>query len=140
MLFDPENPVNKLCAEGMEAEMTADIPKAKALFQQAWEMASSDFEKFTVAHYLARNPEDAKIGLHWNLESLRFALLCEDTGTKAHFASLYLNIGKSYEDLGNSAEALRYYELADKSSVHLPADPYGDMIRFGIRSAFQRIH
>ena len=60
MQFDPNNPVIKLCADGMNSEAQGQIEKAKQLFQQAWDNSSSDFEKFTSAHYLARKPGKSK--------------------------------------------------------------------------------
>ena len=64
MQFDPNNPIIKLCANGMNLEARGQIEKAKELFQQAWNISSNDFEKFTSAHYLGRNQEDPKDGLN----------------------------------------------------------------------------
>lgn len=138
MHFDPENKIVKLCAEGMSAEMAGEMPKAKILFLQAWEAAENNLEKFIAAHYVARHQEDADETLRWNLEAMNYALATEGETMKGHYPSLYLNIGKSYEDLGNIAEALKYYEFAQESSVHLANDPYGDMIRLGIRGGLAR--
>lgn len=139
MHFDPENKIVKLCAEGMEAEMASEMPKAKTLFLQAWESASDNFEKFIAAHYVARHQQDANENLRWNLEALNYALAIEGETMKGHYPSLYLNIGKSYEDLGNTTDALIYYRLAEKNSIHLGNDPYGDMIRLGIRGGLARM-
>jgi rifampin ADP-ribosylating transferase len=139
MQFDPENKIVKLCAEGMSAEMAGEMPKAKILFLQAWESASDHLEKFIAAHYVARHQQDANETLRWNLDALKFALAIEGETMKGHYPSLYLNIGKSYEDLGNTTEALNYYQLAESNSIHLGKDPYGDMIRLGIRGGLARM-
>lgn len=139
MYFDPENKIVKLCADGMAAEMAGEMSKAKSLFHEAWESASSDFEKFIAAHYVARHQPDANGSLNWNLKALHHALAIEGETMKGHYPSLYLNIGKSHEDLGNTTEALEYYHLAEKNSIHLGNDPYGDMIRLGIRGGLARM-
>lgn len=138
MHFNPGNPVVKLCAEGMAAEFAGEMQKAHLFFLQAWELAATDFEKFTAAHYVARNQADPEETLRWNLLALQFAIAIDSPEMKPHFSSLYLNAGKSYEDLGENLEALRQYRLAEAASVHLPNDPYGDMIRFGIKGGLQR--
>ena len=58
MQFDLSNKIIQLCAEGMEAEGKAGIEAAKKLFRQAWEESTTDFEKFTASHYLARNQDN----------------------------------------------------------------------------------
>ncbi|CAN5843700.1 hypothetical protein BH11BAC7_BH11BAC7_01480 [soil metagenome] len=139
MQFDPENKIVKLCADGMSAEIAGEMRKAKVLFLQAWEMASDNFENFIAAHYVARHQSDATETLRWNLEALNYALAIEGETMKGHYPSLHLNIGKSYEDLANATEALKYYRLAESSSIHLGNDPYGDMIRLGIRGGLARM-
>jgi len=52
--------------------------------------------------------------------------------------SLYLNLGKSYEDLGQCDDARRYYDLAAKNVADLPTDGYGAMVRRGISSGQRR--
>jgi len=47
MQFDPENPIIKLCAHGMQLEGEGKPDEASATFLQAWEQAANDFEKFT---------------------------------------------------------------------------------------------
>src|ERR1044072_7674028 len=135
MPFDTGNKIVQLCAEGMSAEFTGDMQQAKLLFQQAWEIAATDFEKFTAAHYVARHRENAEETLRWNELALSHAIKIDSDEMKTHYPSLYLNIGKSQEDHGHTVEAIANYQLAEKSSVYLPEDAYGDMIRFGIRGA-----
>ena len=138
MQFDPNNPVIKLCAEGMNAEAKGQIEKAKQLFQEAWDNASNDFEKFTAAHYLARNQKDRNEELKWNSAALSFATAIQDDSMKSHFPSLYLNMGKSYETLGDIDKAKENYKLALEFSSYLPSDAYGDLIKSGINAGLQR--
>ncbi len=138
MQFDPNNKVVKLCADGMQAEAEGKIEAAHGLFQQAWNIASDDFEAFTAAHYLARNEADPNDVLKWNLEALNRANKIKDDDVGAHFPSLYLNIGKSYENLNDKKLANENYALAADYSSFLPPGKYSDMIRTGIAGGLKR--
>jgi len=139
MEFDPNNPVVQLCVKGMNAESEGKIEEARQLFQQAWDMATNDFEAFTAAHYLARNQEDPNDNLKWNLEALARASAIKDESTRGYYPSLYLNVAKSYETLGNMEEAARHYQLAADSCKHLPDGKYADMIKSGISAGLKRV-
>ena len=139
MEFDPNNPVVQLCVKGMNAEGEGKIEEAQQLFQQAWDVATNDFEAFTAAHYLARNQEDPNDNLKWNLEALTRANAINDDSFKGHYPSLYLNVAKSYETLGNNEEAARHYQLAADSCKHLPDGKYADMIKSGISAGLKRV-
>lgn len=77
MPFDPTNPVIQLCVKGIEME--AKSPElAKDLFLQAWNLASTDVEKFTAAHYLARQQDSVAEKLEWDLRALQLALQVQD--------------------------------------------------------------
>jgi len=138
MQFDPENKVVQLCSQGMQAEAEGKTDEAHNLFQQAWDIAANDFEKFTAAHYLARAQKDQDNVLEWNLKALNHAFNIKDDGIKGHYPSLYLNVGKSYETLGNIQEANNNYQLAANSSDSLPPGKYSDMIRMGIAEGLKR--
>ena len=138
MLFDPENRVIKLCAEGMQAEFNSNPQRAHELFSKAWDESADDVEAFTAAHYLARHQSNPTDVLKWNREALSRALTITDDEMKSHYPSLYLNVAKSYEDLGNMAEASSNYKKAAECSADLPAGKYGEMIKSGIRSGIKR--
>src|ERR1700710_2940069 len=112
MQFDPENKVVKLCAQGMQLEAEGKTDEDHAHFQQAWDIAENDFEAFTAAHYLARNQKDPNDVLKWNLEALNKANAITGEDLTASYTSLYLNVGKSYETLGDIKQANHYYQLA----------------------------
>lgn len=138
MNFDPENKVVQLCAKGMQAEAEGNIAEANACFMQAWEAASNDFERFTAAHYCARNQRDPLVSLQWNLDSLKYAEAVADATLRAHYPSLYLNIAKSYETLRNIPAAARYYQLAADNAIHLPEGGFGNMLKAGIADGLNR--
>lgn len=139
MKFDSSNNVVALCAKGMEAEGKGLPDEAATLFSLAWESATTDFEKFTAAHYMARNQKDPNEELKWNLASLHFAHAVADEGMKPYFASLHLNAGKSYEALNDKKSAQQHYGLAAGYIEFLPKDGYGSMIQKGIEAALKRI-
>jgi len=139
MLFDPDNHVVKLCAKGMEKESEGLADEAAALFLQAWNEATSDFEKFTAAHYVARHQKTVADKLWWDETALRLALELNDDKLKSNYPSLYLNVAKCYEDLEDFDNALKNYQLALSFSGLLPEEGYGKMIRSGIANGMERV-
>jgi hypothetical protein len=53
--------------------------------------------------------------------------------------SLYLNLGKSYEDLGDLELARRYCEPAAARTGDLSGDGYGPLVRSGIAAGLARV-
>lgn len=139
MEFDPNNPVVKLCALGMEMEGKGEPEEAGRLFLQAWNEAVNDFEKFTASHYVARHQKSVSDKLKWDETALQFALKITDDAVKETFPSLYLNIAKCYEDLNDLGNAKRNYELAHSFSGFLPDNGYGKMIKGGILDGIERV-
>jgi tetratricopeptide (TPR) repeat protein len=137
--MDPNNPVIKLCAEGMRAEFQGRFGDARELFLQAWDTSTDDFEACVAAHYVARHQESPQEALHWNQEALARADAVADERVRGFYPSLYLNLGLSHEVLGDPVEARRYYTLADERIADLEAGPYGDMVKKGIARALDRI-
>lgn len=138
MVFDPENPVIQRCAQGMELE-GSDPAAAKQLFLEAWEMAANDLEKLTAAHYVARQQSSVSEKLLWDERALQHALNLEDDQLKSTYPSLYLNIAKCHEDLGNADKALEHYLLAEHFTAFLPDDGFGNLLRSGIRKGIERV-
>ncbi len=138
MLFDPKNHVIKLCAQGMNLEAAGKIEEAHQLFQQAWESGKNDRELFSAAHFLARNQKDPLAKLDWNLKSLELAKKIQDENVFSTLSSLYLNIGKSYEDLKDVDRANTNYLLALEYARYLKNNAYGEMIKSGISNGLKR--
>jgi tetratricopeptide (TPR) repeat protein len=139
MIFDPNNKIVKLCAEGMSAEGLGEMEKAGNLFLRAWEESESDFEKFTAAHFVARHQADVSAKLKWDEIALDMASRINDESIKSSYPSLYLNIGKCYEDLNDFDRARENYRIADSFLDFLSDDGYGKMIKSGVVSGLERV-
>src|SRR5260370_21132840 len=112
MEFNPHNNVIKLCLQGMAMEEKGNPEEASKLFFQAWDESTNDFEKFTAAHYVARHQKNVSNQLKWLETALHSALNVNDDAVKGAFPSLYSNIAKCYEELGDLANAKKNNELS----------------------------
>ena len=139
MPIDPENPVVKLCAEGMSAEAEERAGEAKALYEQAWGIAADDYERCIAAHYLARHQDGPEQTLHWNEMCLRYADLVGDDRVAGFYPSLYLNIAHSHQQLGDLQRAEEGFHAAEANLSALPEGPYGDMVRDGVARGLERL-
>ena len=119
--MDINSPVVQLCIQGVLAEFERRLDDARALYQQAWESHADDYEACIAAHYLARFQDSPDETLHWNQIALEHADAVNDERVREFYPSLYLNLGRSHEILGNQVEAQRYYDLAaELGVVHQP--------------------
>lgn len=121
MEFSPFNSIVKRCLQGMDLEEKGRREEAGGIFQQAWNEATNDFEKFLVAYYIGRNQVNTSDRLKWFQSALQLALKINDDSVKGVFTSLYVNIAKCYEDLNDSGNAQKNYELAN-SDIGKPTD------------------
>jgi hypothetical protein len=139
METDPNNPVVRLCAEGINSETAGKADEATRLYQEAWEARTDDYEACIAAHYLARVQRTPNEVLNWNRESLRYADAVNDERVEGFYPSLYLNMGKAYEDLGKREEARKFYGLAEGKAITLPEGKYGDVVRHGVAEGLKRV-
>ena len=112
MEFNPNNNIVKRCLQGMLMEEKGNPEEASKLFQEAWNEAANDFEKFLAAHYVTRHQKSVSDKLKWLETSLQFALKINDDSVKSAFSALYSNIAKCYEDLSEPGKAGENYKLA----------------------------
>ena len=136
--LDSSNPVVKLCIEGMKAEVQGRHHQAGQLFLQAWNARQNDLDACVAAHYLARQQATPEAQLHWNQVALNHAEALDHDEVQAFYPSLYLNLGKCHEVLGNRAEACRCYERAAISLEPLPDEACGEHVRVSIGEGFAR--
>lgn len=137
MHFDPNNRVIKLCTQGMDVEGNPE--EAGKLFMQAWNEATNDFERFIACHYVARLQKSVEDKLKWDETALNLALKINDDTVSGAYPSLYLNIAKCHEDLGDIENAGKNYQLALSFTNRLSDDGYGNMIKGGILNGIERL-
>jgi rifampin ADP-ribosylating transferase len=111
--FDPNNIVIKLCMMGMNLEDGRNIEDATTMFQKAWHESTDDYERFIAAYHLARLQKSVADKLKWMETSLQCALNINDDNVKSAYSTLYQNIAKCYEEMCDSDNAKRNYELSD---------------------------
>lgn len=116
-----DSPVVQLCIAGSQAEFDGRCDEAARLYAAAWDAATDDFEACVAAHYVARFQPDAEATLYWNQVALARAESVNDERVRPFFPSLYLNLGQSYEVLGQPAVAQQYYSLS--AALGFPHQP-----------------
>jgi rifampin ADP-ribosylating transferase len=95
----------------MEMEEKGKPEEAYKLFFQGWSEATNDFEKFLAAHYVSRHQRNVSDKLNWLETTLQLALKLNDDAVKSALPSLYLNLGKCYQDLNNPEKAKENFDL-----------------------------
>ncbi len=119
--FHPDNPIVRLCMQGMRLEEQGKLEEAAVLFLQGWDEATNDFERFLVAGFTARVQPNASDRITWYESALELAEKVGDNAVQSAFPSLHTNLSKCYEEVGNPEKAAMHQELAIKS-VSQPAD------------------
>lgn len=105
MEFSPGNNIVKLCIQGMAQEENGKPEEAYNFFLMAWNEATNNFEKFIATFYVARHQKTIIGKLKWFETALQFALKENNVSVKSALPSLYLNIAKCYEELGDNVNA-----------------------------------
>lgn len=140
MQLDPNNKIIKLCARGMILEGEGKNEEAAHLFNQAWSESVTSHERMISAHYVARQQSSVSDKLHWDKLALDLALMMgSQEDVKSFYPSLYLNIGKCYEDLNDPGKALENYRQALSFAENMPDDGYNRMIKAGIVEGIDRV-
>jgi tetratricopeptide (TPR) repeat protein len=111
------DPIVKLCIAGTQAEFDGRPDEACKLYRQAWEEATDDYKACIAAHYMARCQRAPREIFYWNQVALERARAINDERVREFYPSLYLNMGRSHELLGDQAEAEKYYNLAAELGV-----------------------
>lgn len=114
MEFNPNNPIVKLCLQGMAMEEAGKVAEALELFMQAWEQGSNDFERFLAAHYIARQQSQLHDKVSWLHKALDCALKFPDLSVQTALPGLYRQLAAAYEALHNSGQAKLFLDEAQK--------------------------
>jgi tetratricopeptide (TPR) repeat protein len=122
--FDPNNAIIKLCMSGLGLEDSGNSEDAITMFHKAWHEATDDYERFIVSYHLARIQKSISDKLKWMKTSLQCALKINDDNVKSAYSTLYLNIAKCYEELGDFDNAKRNYELSNSAKGTSDIGPF----------------
>jgi hypothetical protein len=121
MEFSPNNPIVKLCLQGMGMEEKGLGEEAGKLFLQAWNEATQSFERFMTAWFLARGQMQLADKLRWLEAALQAGLAIRDGSARSALPALYSNIAQCHEKLNHPDQAERNRALA-ASIDDAPAD------------------
>lgn len=111
--FSPSHPTVKLCLQAINLEEKGDTEEAGKIFLQAWNEATSDFERFIAAYHVARIQARAADRLRWFETALQLAIKIDNDAVRAAFPVLYAGIAKCHEDLNDFDNAKRNLDLAN---------------------------
>lgn len=112
MEFNPNNNIIRYCIQAMDMEEKNKPEEAKKLFLQGWAEATNDFEKYLTAFFVARHQDDISDKLQWLETSLQLALKINSDTVHTALPTLYFNIAKCYEGLGDIEKAKKYNDIA----------------------------
>lgn len=122
----------------MQAESHGRFVEAKRLYEEAWRNRGNDYEACIAAHYLARQQPSVDDEFHWNMIALTHAESTDSDWVGNFLASLHLNIGHSYEKLGDVRAAREHLRLAKCHLSAVPDGPYRETVCRGIDNALSR--
>jgi tetratricopeptide (TPR) repeat protein len=116
-MINANSPSAKLCIKGIQAEFEHKLDDARNLYREAWSNAADDYDSCIAAHYIAHLEENLELALEWNLKALAHAKLVNDNRVEGFYASLFVNIGRSFELLGDLEQAQHYYKHATEHGL-----------------------
>ena len=103
----------ELCLQGIDAEFQRCIDDARGLYRAAWEAVEDDYDACVAAHYIAHLEPDPHRAHEWNLEALRRADAVADDRVTSFYPSLYVNLGRSFELMGDHEKSAEFYAKAE---------------------------
>lgn len=110
--FNPDNPIVRLCMQGMRLEEQGKLEEVAVLFLQGWDEAANDFERCLIAWFTARVQLNASERIAWYEKALELAETVSDDAVQSAFPSLHNNLSKGYEEVGDLEKAAMHQELA----------------------------
>lgn len=122
MEFSASDPVVRLCLQGLGLAEKGLLKEASQPFQQAWNAATEDLQRFLSAYFLARYGQGSAEPLRWYQTALELALRMDDPAVHSAFPVLYAGIAQCYEALGDPERAKQSRAL-EASSGGGPTDP-----------------
>lgn len=107
--------------QGMQLEETGDTKAAALLFEQAWQEAEDDFEKFLAACLIARRQQNATHQLSWYGSALALATKVNNDAVRSALPWLHETIADCYELSGDYDLESKHRKLAC-SVITQPSD------------------
>ena len=136
--MDQNNPVVKLCIDGLRAVAQKKEDDAQYYFKEAWKIRKNDLDSCIAAHYIAKHQKNLLKTLSWNLKSLKYAKKIKKEYVEDFYPSLYINIADTYEKLGEKENAKKYYDLAASKVTKTSLGSYRILLLESIKSGQQR--
>lgn len=121
MEFNVSNNVVQLCLKGMTMEGSGMTAEAGRLFEEAWNAATHDFEKFMASYFLARHQDDLSERLKWLETALQWALKIDDGSVRSALPPLYSSMAECYAGLNAPDRAKEHLARAASCDVS-PSD------------------
>lgn len=118
MDFKADNPVVRLCLQGMAMEEKGQPEEAGKIFHQAWNEAAQGYEKFMSAFFIARQQTDCAETTKWLETAMGIATELMDDTVKSAMASLHASLSQCYEELGNPGLAEKHRTLVILAEIH----------------------
>ena len=138
-MIDPENPVVRLVMQSNEAEVAGDRDRQRALLREAWEAATTPYERAVAAHYIARIQPTPAGSHHWNRDALDHARAASPEAVRALMPSLHLAFAESLERVGSFDRAAEVHRDAIEAASDLPeAEGYVRAAQDGLRRVAER--
>ncbi|MET8233262.1 hypothetical protein ABZS77_21600 [Micromonospora sp. NPDC005298] len=137
--------------EAVQLGHRGDPTRAREQLTALWDdigPAGDALHRCALAHHLADLQDTAAAELLWDERALAAAAdLTDDRATRYDRAlqvrgflpSLHLNLADVHRRLGDTTRARAHLDTARGHAAHLPADPYGDLVRAGIEHVDQAL-
>ncbi|GAB3934805.1 hypothetical protein [Micromonospora vulcania] len=139
------DPIMARIGAAVELGRTGQQTRARDTLTALWEQIGDDgdaLHRCALAHHLADLQETTEAELAWDERALAALRdLSDERAQEYHHSlqvrgflpSLHLNLADDHRRLGNTDLAHEHLTLARHLVAQLPDDPYGEMIRGGIR-------
>lgn len=128
-MIDQPNPTTSLdlCARCTRAEYAGDLAAALDYARRAWVVAADALDRCASAHFIARYLPDPTDRLRWHRIALNEAEAAAPELVATWLPSLYVNLGRAHEALGEMTEAQSFYARATALGLAHAADGPDDL-------------
>ncbi|MEV4657360.1 hypothetical protein [Micromonospora sp. NPDC049301] len=145
------DPTMTRIVEAVQLGQSGQRVRAREALTALWDEIGADgdpLHRCTLAHYLADLQDTTEEELSWDERALAAVSdLTDERAQQYHHSlqvqgflpSLHLNLADCHRRLGNTAPAREHLAMAGRFVGQLPDDPYGEMIRAGIRAATEAL-